>query len=175
MTHTSRNETIYQGRIFSLEKHEVLLPNGDTAIRELIKHQGAAAVVAITATHEVLLVKQYRIGARADLWEIPAGLLDPGERPLDCAIRELQEETGYKPTTIVPLGGFYVAAGYTSEYIHLFLATDLVKAPLPSDADEFLHMEAVPFTTALEWIESGKIVDSKTIIGLLQFARRSKS
>jgi ADP-ribose pyrophosphatase len=172
---TLQSETIYQGRIFSLEKHQIVLPNGESATRELIQHNGAAAVVALTDNHEILLVQQYRIGADAELWEIPAGLLDPAETPLDCAIRELQEETGYKPGVIESLGGFYVAAGYTSEYIHLFTAKELVKAPLPKDTDEFIRMESVPVTTALDWISTGQIVDSKTIIGLLLCARHAKS
>jgi ADP-ribose pyrophosphatase len=165
-------QDIYQGRVVNLKVHEVVLPDGQMSKRELIHHQGAVALVPIDEAGRVILVRQFRIGAGRVLHELPAGLLEPGEAPEVCAIRELQEETGYKPARLDSLGGFFVAPGYTSEYIHLFLATGLVAAPLTGDHDEFLEAQPVAFAQALKLIETGDIVDGKTIIGLLRAAGR---
>jgi ADP-ribose pyrophosphatase len=129
-------------------------------------------VVALFDNRDVLLVRQYRIGADAILYETPAGLLEADETPASCAVRELQEEVGYRPGTLTPLGGFYTAPGYTSEYIHLYLATDLIGSKLDPDAGEFLEVVRLPLVRALAMIDSGDITDGKTITGLLRTARR---
>ena len=165
-------ENVFDGRLFKVAVYEVGLQDGNTARREVVQHPGAVAIVAIDAEQHVLLVKQYRIAAQAPLYEIPAGTLEPGEDPRDCAIRELREETGYKPLNIEPMGGLYTAPGYTDEYIHLFFTSDLSEAPLEQDADEFIELHRLPLSETLQMIESGEIDDAKSVLGLLRAARR---
>lgn len=164
---------IYNGRIVRLQVHEVELPDGRRSVREVIEHPGAVAIVPLDSDNHVFLVRQYRIAAGQVTLEIPAGTLEPDEPPLTCAERELQEEIGYRADTLTAMGGFYVAAGYTTEYIHLFQGTDLVKSSLPQDDDEFIEVVRLSFAQALTMIESGEIIDSKTIIGLLRIPRNS--
>jgi ADP-ribose pyrophosphatase len=171
MAHT-RIRQIYDGKVVKLAIVEIPLPNGGSAERELIEHHGAVAVVALDDAQNVLLVRQFRIGADDSLYEIPAGLLEPGESPDNSASRELREEIGYRPGSLEAIGGFYTAPGYTTEYIHLFLARDLTPAPLQQDADEFIEVIRVPLTEALTMIEMQTIVDGKSIIALLKVARR---
>lgn len=165
-------ETVYQGRVVTLDVRRVRLPDGQEQKREVVRHQGAVALVALDEQQHVLLVRQFRSGAQQTMLEIPAGLLEPGEAPEVCAARELQEETGYKPARLEYLGGFHPTPGYTTEYIHLYLATDLSEARLTGDVDEFIELESIPFTDALALIERGDITDGKTLVGLLRVARR---
>lgn len=162
---------IYSGRIVTLDLCEVELIDGQHQMREIIGHAGATAIIALDQDDKILLVRQYRSAAAKVMSEIPAGVLNPSEDPQVAAIRELQEETGYKPGKIVSLGGLYTAPGYTQEYIHLFVATELVESRLPADEDEFIEVERVTLTDALTKIEHGEIEDAKTIIGLLRYAR----
>lgn len=164
---TLESELIYDGRVVHLYMETVRLPNGNVSKREVIKHSGAVAIVAFDPDGNVLLVRQYRQATRRLLLEIPAGTLDPGEAPLDCAIRELQEETGYKPGKIEPIGGIFTAPGYTSEFIHLFMATDLVESRLELDDDEFIEVLHMPLSETLRLIATGEIADGKSISGLL--------
>lgn len=163
---------IYKGRVIKLDVHEVRLPDGNLSKREIVQHPGAVAVVALDADQNVLLVRQFRLAANKILYEIPAGTLEPGEPPAICAERELQEEAGHKPGKLESLGGFFVAPGYTTEYIHLYLATELTKAELDGDDDEFIETQRIPLVKALAMIERGEIVDGKSINGLLRVARR---
>ena len=169
ITHT---ESIYSGRVVKLVVHDVELPDGKSSKRELVQHPGAVAVVALDAEQNVLLVRQYRIAADQILLEIPAGTLNPGEDPEACAVRELQEETGYRPGQIEKIGGIFVAPGYTTEFIHLYLASDLIDSKLAQDEDEFLEVERLPLAEALKWVEQGDIIDGKSISALLLVARR---
>lgn len=163
---------LYGGRVFDVDILTVRFPDGETGIREVIRHTGAAAVVPIDDDGNVLMVRQFRIAANRDLLEIPAGGLDsPDEPPRACAIRELQEETGYKPGELVDLGGYFVAPGYTTEYIHLFLGRRLTPSRLTQDADEYITVERVPFAEAVAMAYDGRLIDSKTIIGLVRAAR----
>lgn len=166
------NRRVYTGRIFGLDTCQVELPNGTRASREVVRHSGAAAIVALDEQGRILLVRQYRVASDQVMTEIPAGLLNPGEEPADCAARELQEETGFKPGKLEVLGGFYPAPGYTTEYIHLFLATDLTESRLPADSDEFIEVQRVTLNDGLVMIDTGEITDAKTMIGLLRYARR---
>lgn len=145
--------TLYEGRVVKLDIHQVRLPDGQIAPREVIRHQGAVALVALDAQGQVLLVRQFRIGAGRALLEIPAGVLEPDEPVEACAVRELREETGCRPERLDYLGGFYPTPGYTTEHIHLYLATGLVEDPLDGDADEFIQVERVPLAEALAMIE----------------------
>lgn len=166
------SEQIYNGRVVHLYVHEVQLPDGKHSKREVVQHPGAVAIVAVDTDHNVLMVRQFRLPARKVLWELPAGTLEPDEAPYDCALRELQEETGFKPGKLEALGGFFVAPGYTTEYIHLFLASDLTESQLDGDADEFIEVERVSYVEVLAMIERGDIEDGKTVAGLLRVARR---
>jgi ADP-ribose pyrophosphatase len=125
-------------------------------------------MIPLTADGDVILVEQYRYAAAQNMLEIPAGTLEPGEDPIKCAERELQEEAGFFPGELVHLGEIFVAPGMTDERIQLYLARDLRSSRLPADDDELIQIIKMPFSEALEQIRSGKIRDAKTIIGLLQ-------
>lgn len=164
---TVESQLVYQGRLVDLRLDTVELPSGSRAKREIVEHRGAVAIVALDAEGEVLLVRQYRKAAEGTLLEVPAGTLDAGEEPADCAQRELQEETGYRAGRMERIGGFYTSPGFCTEFIHLFLATDLEASPLPTDADEAIELLCLPITDAPKLIVSGEICDAKTIAGLL--------
>lgn len=165
-------ETIYNGRIVHLRVHTVRLPDGQVSKRELIEHQGAVAIVALDDKQNVLLVKQYRVGVGADTYEIPAGLLESGEDPLEAISRELREETGFRPLNLESLGGIYVTPAYTTEYIQIFYAPKIEQAPLNQDADEFVESFRIPVSEALAMIERGEINEAKSVVGLLKVARK---
>jgi ADP-ribose pyrophosphatase len=169
---TLRSERIYSGRIIRLDILDVRLPDGKEARREIIRHPGAVAIVALDEAQNVLLVRQYRNAADRILLEIPAGTLHPGEEPDACAWRELQEETGFLPGKLDHVGGIYAAPGYTTEYIHLYYATQLSESRLAMDDDEFIEVERLPLAEALTMIEQGMIADGKSVAGLLRVARR---
>ncbi len=158
-------ELLFEGRMISLQRDTVSLPNGQKATREIIKHPGAVAVVAIK-DEKLLLVRQYRYAIKSDLMEIPAGKLDAGEVPIDCALRELREETGYRGD-LTSLGTFYSTPGFSDETMHLFLATNLVWDPLSQDEDEFLEVEGMPWQEALQKAKNGEFQDAKTVLGIL--------
>lgn len=163
---------VYDGKLVKVDKLTVQLPDDATALREVVQHPGAVAIVPLDAEQNVLLVEQFRTAAKKRLLEIPAGTLEPDEKPDLAAIRELREETGYTSAQIQPMGGIYAAPGYTTEFIHLYYATDLSESPLDQDADEFIELVRIPLADALEMIEKGTIDDSKTVTGLLRVARR---
>lgn len=165
-------ETIFDGRIVHLRVHTVRLPDGNQSKRELIHHQGAVAIVALDTKQNVLLVKQYRMGTGSDTYEIPAGILEPDENPSEAIVRELREETGYRPLQLESLGGIYVAPGYTTEYIQLFYTSDIEEAPLEQDADEFVETLRIPLKEAIAMIERGEINEAKSVVALLKVARK---
>jgi len=147
----------------------VMLPNGRIAEREVVVHRGAVAIIAAD-NGKVLLERQYRHAARKVLWEVPAGTREEGEDPEDCAARELEEETGYKASSMKPLFRFYAAPGYSKEVIHVFLAEGIRRGqPNPND-DEMVECTLVPLAEALRMVESNEIEDSKTIASLLYYA-----
>lgn len=166
------SERLYEGRVIKLDRLDVRLSNGLTAMRELVQHPGAVAVVPLDAQGNVLMVRQFRIAARRVMLEVPAGTLGLNEDPADCAVRELQEETGYRAERFESLGGIFVAPGYTTEFIHLFLATDLIESRLPGDEDEFIEVDRVPLAEAIAMIDRGEIIDGKSIVSLLKVARQ---
>src|SRR4029079_18874880 len=163
---------IFSGRIVTLDLCEVELPDGQHQMREIIRHPGATALIAVDDQNRILLVRQYRSASAQVMTEIPAGVLNPGEFPLTAAIRELQEETGYKPGKVESLGGFYVAPGYSTEFIHLFVASQLIESRVPDDLAESIALDRVTLSDALAMIERGEIQDAKTIIALLKYARQ---
>lgn len=166
------SDAVYLGKLINLYVDHVTLPNGSTSIREIIRHPGAVAMVPLLPDHHVLLVRQFRLAANRVTLEIPAGTLTPGEDPLAAAGRELAEETGYRAATFTPLGGQFTAPGYTTEFIHLYLATDLEPAHQGLDEDEFLDVVRMPFDEIVQRIVAGDIDDSKTMSAILLAARR---
>ena len=169
---TLASEPAYLGRLVRVYVETVRLPDGESAVREIVRHPGAVAMVPLLPGGDVLLVRQYRHAAGDLLLEIPAGTLEPGEDPERAAARELQEEIGYWPGRLERLASEYTAPGYTTELIHIYLATELVESRLDGDADEFLETVRLPLAEALRQVEHGALPDGKTMIGLLLAARR---
>jgi len=162
-------ETVYTGRLFNVMLDAIEMDGGVVAHREILHHPGAVAMVPVDADGNLLLVTQYRHAAGRRLLELPAGTLEPGEEPIAAVARELQEEVGQKPGRIEPLGGFFVAPGYTTEYIHLFVCTELAPSSLAADEDEDIEVEVRSPAQALAAIESGEICDAKSVIGILRW------
>ena len=157
---------IYQGKIIDLSVETVTLPNGATAELELITHPGASAVVPLKDTKTVVMVRQYRHAVGGYIYEIPAGKLHFGEDPRDCAMREVEEEIGYKIGNLEPLLSFFTTPGFTDEIIHIFLGKDLAPGTQDLGEDEVLEIIEMPLAKTLELINDGSIKDGKTIIGL---------
>jgi ADP-ribose pyrophosphatase len=168
---TLSSRYVYKGHNISLRVDNVVLPSGKETLREVVEHNGAVAVVALDDEKNVLLVRQFRHAAGKELLEIPAGGIDPGETPEETARREMQEETGFCPDRLELLGGFYSAPGYASEYLYLFLATELAPARLIAEDTEEIKLVRVPLNEAIELIKSGDIQDAKSIAGLLYYLK----
>jgi len=162
-----RRETIYKGRVFHVEKVQMQLPTGEIRTYDLVNHPSAVVIVPQDADGNILFVRQYRVGAGGELLELPAGLLKDGEDPTEAATREMQEETGMGAGNMMRLGNFYSSPGYSSEYMHIYLATSLYPAPLEQDDDEFIQLEAIPAAKALQMARGGEIHDAKTLAALL--------
>ncbi len=157
---------VYEGRIVSLRVDTVQLPSGRVTTREIVEHGGSVAIVALNDEDSVLLVNQFRASVGRALLEIPAGTLEAGEDAEACALRELQEETGYVAGNIEELHVFYTSPGFCNERIWLYLATSLKEGPQHMESDEGIEVVKLPLNTALEMIGSGEICDGKTILGL---------
>ena len=161
-------EEIYSGAIIRVEKWQVSLPNGQTAVREMVRHNGASAIVPVDDKGYVTLVRQHRIAVDKFTWEIPAGKLDsPSEDPFAAAKRELEEETGLQAEKWRLLTRVNTTPGFCNERICIYLATGLSQHPSHPDADEFLKLTKIPLSEAVALCMSGEIQDSKTLIGLL--------
>lgn len=169
---TIESKRIYDGRIVKLRVDTVELPDGTRATREVVEHKGAVAIVPLIDSDTVVMVRQFRQPANEVLLEIPAGTLEVGEDPDDCAARELLEETGYRARTIHKVFKSYLAPGYSSEMLHTYIATDLLKEIAAPEADEFLETVTIKLDDAVAMIETGEIKDAKTICGLLTAQRR---
>lgn len=165
------SQTVYNGRVFDVELDELEMEGGVTVRREIIRHPGAVCMVPVTAEGQLLLVTQYRHAAGARLLELPAGTLEKGEELIAAVTRELQEEVGQRPGRITPLGSFYVAPGYTTEYIHLFVCDQLEPSKLEGDEDEDIEIERLSVAEGLAAIDSGRICDAKSVIGILRWLR----
>jgi len=161
---------IYTGKVLSLDLDLVQFPDGSTGELEMIRHSGASAIVPIFDVEkpdpEILLIRQYRYAANGYVYEIPAGRLDDGETPENCARRELREETGYSANQFRPLTTIYTTPGFTDERIHLFAGEGLTPGKDARESDEFLELHPVPLSKAMAMILAGEIVDGKTIVGL---------
>ena len=160
-------EPIYHGKILDVNKLEVELPNGRHSMRDIVRHPGASAVVALTDSGKIVLVRQYRTAIDRVTVEIPAGKLDLSEDPLDCAKRELHEETGFRAGRIRFLTRIVSSCGFCDEMINIYLATHLeFDAPDPDD-DEFVNVDLVPLGELIDAVLDGKIEDAKTVVGAL--------
>jgi len=159
---------IYDGKVVLLSVDRVRLPNGNETELEMIRHMGAAAMVPLDGEGNVLLVRQYRYATSGFLLEVPAGKLDGGEQPEECAVREVEEETGYRPGRLVPIGWIWTTPGFTDEKIWLYLALDLEQTKQNLQDNEVLTVETVPFEKAVEMACTGEIVDAKSVCALLR-------
>ncbi len=166
MEETLSSQLIYDGRAMKVRVDSVRLSNGRRTTREIVEHSDCVAVVVIDEKNNVLLVKQFRTAVAKELLEIPAGGIHAGEDPEEAVGRELREEIGYMPEKVQRLGGFYSAPGYCSEYLYLYLATDLVPSRLIAEDTEEIKVVRVPIAEISKLIASGRICDAKSIAGL---------
>jgi len=155
------------GHAFDVSQVEVRLPDGRERQYDLVDHNDSVAIVSVDRDGMIYFVTQYRIGSESDLLELPAGVNEAGETPLECAGREIREEIGMAAKKMKQLGGFYLAAGYANEYMTVFLATELYESPLDPDADEFLNVNKMSITEAYSRAAKGEFKDSKTLASLL--------
>ncbi|MFN2303180.1 MAG: NUDIX hydrolase [Anaerolineales bacterium] len=160
-------EKQYKGHAFDVAKVHIQLPNGQERDYDLVQHAGSVTIMPIDENNQVYFVIQHRIGANKKLIELPAGVLDAGEEPRLCAQREIREEIGMDAKQIRALGSFYLAPGYSDEYMTVFLATDLFPSPLNPDADEFLEVVTMPIDEVYRKAQSGAFYDGKTLAALL--------
>ncbi|HLB83077.1 MAG TPA: NUDIX hydrolase [Gemmatimonadales bacterium] len=166
---------IYTGRVVRLDVDTVRFPDGSTGELEMIRHPGAAAVVPCAsdppgADPTILLIRQYRYATGGELWEIPAGTLDPGEDPEACARRELLEETGVTAARLQRLTSIWTTPGFTTEVIHLYLATGLTTGEPSRERDEFIEVVPQPLSRVLELIRDGELRDAKSVVAILYMA-----
>ncbi len=171
MEETLSSETIYSGHILKLRIDRVRLSDGSQSSREIVEHGDAVAIIAVDADDNILLVRQYRQAAGQELLEIPAGCVDAGEEPDATVTREMQEETGYRPNRIKRLGGFYSAPGFCTEYLHLYLATELTPGRLHAEDTDSIELVRVQPHEIEGLIGSGAICDAKSIAGLLYYLK----
>ena len=158
-----QSKLAYTGRAFSIRRDTICLPDSRQVELDIVEHVGSVVILPVDQEGKVLFVRQYRHATGTHILELPAGTLEKGEQPEICAHRELREETGMAAGSMQLLGGFYLAPGYSTEYMHVFLATNLVNNPLTADADEFISLEQVPITRALQMSSEGLLPDAKTL------------
>ena len=169
---TDNKTSVYRGKIVELYLETVTLPNGAQAELEIVRHPGGAAVVALDRDNRVCLLRQYRHAVGDWLWELPAGKLDPGEGPFVTAQRELEEEAGLRAARWESLGKIISSPGVFTEIVHLFLARELASVPTSVEEHEVFEPHWIAFEEALEWAATDKLMDAKTIVGLLRARRR---
>jgi len=163
---------IHRGKKFDFESVRFVGRDGREIVREMVRHPGAVVVVPIFADGRVGLIRNRRFTVGRSLWELPAGTLEAGEPPAECARRELQEETGYDAGSIEPLGRFYTTPGMTDELMHAFAATSLTHVGRRLEEDEDIEVEPTPASEALALVDSGELMDAKSMLGLLLARRR---
>lgn len=161
------SETLLQGRTFKVRRDTLRTPDGRETKLEIVDHGGSVVVIPIDEENNILFVRQYRHAAKADLLELPAGTRDGKEPYEECAAREVREETGMEAGKLQKLGEFYLAPGYSTEFMAVFLATDLKENPLEADEDEFLDVERIPVGKVSEMAQRGDIPDAKSLAALM--------
>lgn len=166
---TIATKQIFDGRVIKVQVDEVTLPNGKTATRELVKHPGAVAIIPITSEGKIVMVEQFRKPLERSIVEIPAGKLEPGEKPELTAIRELEEETGYGAMDLEFIQSFATSPGFADEVIHLFVARNLFEIAQPAslDEDEFVELMEVSIEEAERLVKEQRIFDAKTILAIM--------
>ena len=164
--HQINTSKVYEGRLLHVHRDEVRLPDGNTSVREYIKHPGAVVVLPLTDAGEIILERQHRYPLGRDFIELPAGKIDPGEATIECARRELLEETGYVARDWRYVTTVYPCIGYADERLVYYLASGLEYHGHQRDVDEFLEVFSVPLDKALEMIRTGEISETKTVVGL---------
>jgi ADP-ribose pyrophosphatase len=162
-----KSETAYKGRAFSVRLDHLLTPDGKTVKYDILEHIGSISIVPLDENGQLYFVRQYRQAAQMDLLELPAGTLEAGEPPAEAAAREIREEIGMAAKNLKEIGSFYLAPGYSTELMHVFLATGLTHNPLSPDADEYLSVEKMSVAKAFELAENGHLLDSKSLAALL--------
>ena len=168
------SKTVYEGRMINLRVDSIELPSGRQTTREIVEHTNSVVIVPVDSSGNVLLVRQYRTAIGQALVEVPAGKTEPGEHPLQCAHRELREETCHNAGIMEDMGGFYAGPGYSTEYLYLYLATDLTPVNGAVDADEIMDVFRVPLADMPDMIASGKICDAKSVAGILRIICKAK-
>lgn len=171
---TLSSKLIFEGRSVNLRVDTVRMPDGRETTREIVEHRECVAIVAVDSDDNVLLVNQFRKPLEKKLLEIPAGGIDDGEDPVAAVRREMQEETGYLPRKVERLGGFYSAPGFCTEYLYLYLATDLIPSQLFAEDTRDIKLVRVPIDQVQGLITSGSICDAKSIAGLFTFLEYRK-
>jgi ADP-ribose pyrophosphatase len=161
-----RSEIVYHGHVFDVRQDQLRLPNGGLAQIDVVDHRGAVTMIPVDSQGQIWFIRQYRHAIKQVLMELPAGAAEIGESPMASAQRELREEIGMAAGNLQEIGAFYLAPGYSNEYMHIFLASDLQPAPLPADEDEYLKIEKVSARQALLLAETGQLEDSKSLIAL---------
>jgi ADP-ribose pyrophosphatase len=161
-----QSEKMYHGRAFDVLREQVRLPDGNIIHLDIVEHVGSVAIVPVDQDGRVWFVRQYRHAARQTMLELPAGTLEVDEPPIEGAHRELREEIGMAAGKLDLLGDFYLAPGYSTERMYVYLATNLTPAPLPSDADEFLSVETIPVSQVIEMLTQGEFKDAKSLAAL---------
>jgi len=172
MQPSMRKTTIYDGKYVRLDVYNLTI-KGIKVRREIVEHPAAAAILAFDEKGKIILVRQHRF-PRGYVLEIPAGTLDKGESPKRCALREIQEETGYKAKRMTHLITYYPSVGYNTEAIHCFVASGLKRGKMKLDTDEFITVKKMELSKLIKLIKSGKIIDSKTICAVMVYAARKK-
>jgi ADP-ribose pyrophosphatase len=172
---TLSSRRVFEGRALKLRVDSVRLSSGRETTREIVEHENCVAIVALDEADNILLVKQFRKPVEKELLEIPAGGIDDGESPEEAVRREMREETGFLPRKVEKLGGFYSTPGFCTEYLYLYLASDLVEKPLKAEDSESITLVRVPLSQVKGLIASGAICDAKSIAGLLAFLEYQKS
>ena|SRR5688572_30400268 len=162
-----KSTDVYSGRNFHIKRVNVRWPNGKISSLDILVHPGSVIIIPIDDDGNILFVRQYRHAAGEDLLELPAGTRDDDERFEECAAREIREETGMEAGKLQKVGEFYLAPGYSSEFMVVFLATGLKDNPLDADDDEFLQVEKIPLQQAMEMAERGDVPDAKSLAALL--------
>ena len=164
---TVSSDLIYTGKTIQLRVDTVEVPNKGYQKREIIEHKGSVAIVAITDDNKVVLVKQYRKSIEKELYELPAGKIEIGETPLECAIRELKEETGYSVDSLKLIHKYYTTPGFSNQLVFIYLAKNLIPGESHLEEDEFLEVYEIDIDKAYNMVMNNEICDSKTVIGLL--------
>ncbi|MGA8941787.1 MAG: NUDIX hydrolase [Thermoactinomyces sp.] len=163
---TVSTKKIFEGKVIQVQVDEVRLPNGHLSKREIVRHPGAVAVVAVTDENKLVLVRQFRKPLEKTILEIPAGKLEKNEDPRNCAKRELEEETGYTAAQLEKIASFYTSPGFADEEIHLYRATGLQKGRKCLDEDEFVELAELTLEECFKCVETGEICDAKTMFAL---------